>query len=775
MCAATVNSERTLLAFTVKEEVDGETTYDTFVAEIAPEGRVFTLNLKGREFRKIQFIQLETSASKGRAGKSQVLSRLLIVVPTVFFAVYTFRLQAITAGYTLMSQPEQEILSENFSWYQWDPAMQWLYYAQFESSASAVQTSFSGRNSLVLNCTSLARLKPELLLTIALPLPYNEGYYVGEETYFHSPLALSLPVREMNLQVLYQREGFWCVCLQHTRGTSFEEADPPEQGKLDYTVYIIHNGHMLYMQVPLPIPIAEPLHIHFMLLGCFVVAYIPHFMLHLLNVGPKTDPCHHLAFGPSETLGFPIAEGLEDMVSSEGPILSSGITASPPGQYTTPIMECATSVTYEVSINASAFLELFKTTANVEMMEDLLHLTIVGLRHHGMALVMMEHLCQSPMRLGDHRIFAEFLVSFAYANTTIECRHYIAKQLPLTMTPTYCGRLFKNPEGMKFAMLQLNPMRNFINQLLVQSDQRLVKAKAEELLNYEVGDQPFEMLCFIAVTSQPSLPRVNIAHEMESVDQHHKMANRPLPLLPSTKKKSGKAQRSQAAHDTAHHPSNFLNRISTSFARTSRTTNTVAPTAPATALTFLEPDIDQEEELEKASSAVHSCIKNVVGRELTSRSKNTVSTAISTYCSELERHSSSLLHLIWDSLGFSPDTNPLNKSLYRLPTSKEEILFELLEAYYLAHLEIGLPTPSGFQTLFVSLGFVCLSDFLFLQYLRSGVFVPTKRFISLLLQDVKKEKEHMVYEILCHLEQDLADWAFKQWNNPTIEALRAAI
>ena len=720
---------------------------------------------------------MESSTSKGRAGKSQLLSRLLLVIPSVFFAVYTFRLQAINAGFILTSQPEQEIISENFSWYQWDPAMQWLYYAQFESSASAIQASFSGQNSLVLNCTSLAHPCPELLLTIALPLPYHEGYYVGEETYFHSPLALSLPVREMNLQVLYRREGFWCVCLQHTRGTGFEEADPPEQGKLDYTVYIIHNGHMLYMQVPLPIPMAEPLHIHFMLLGCFVVAYIPHFMLHLLNIGPKTDPCHHLAFGPSETPGFPIAKGLEDMISSDGPILSSGITASPPGQYTTPIMECATSVTYEVSINTSAFLELFKTASNVEMMEDLLHLMIVGLRHHGMALVMMEHVCQSPMRLGDHRIFAEFLVSFAYANTTIECRHYIAKQLPLTMTPTYCGRLFKNAEGMKFAMLQLNPMRNFINQLLVQSDQRLVKAKAEELLNYEVGDQPFEMLCFIAVTSQPSLPRVSIPHELESGEEHHKMANRPLPLLPSPKKKGGKAQRPQVAHDATHHSSTFLNRISTSFhvARTGlRNANAAVPTNPTTALTFLEPDLDQEDELEKASSVIRSCIKNIVGRELSSRSKNVVGTAVSTYCSELERHSSSLLQLIWDSLGFSSDTNPLGKSLYHLPTSKEEILFELLEAYHLAHLEIGLPTPSGFHTLFVSLSFVCLSDILFLQYLRSGVFVLTKRFVSLLLEGVKKEKEHMVYEILCHLEKPLAEWAFQQWNNSSIEALRTA-
>ena len=787
ICAASVNHENSLLAFTIKEEVNGETIYGSFVAEIQPQSRVFTLNLEGLHFRKLQFIQTDFSAQRTRHSRQQyTLSRLLVVIPDTFGALYTFKAQVTRKGYSLVEEPEQEALCKNFSWYQWDPAMQWLYYAQFESSTSIVQSSLSGRNSLVLHCYSLAQVQPQLLLTIVLPLPYWEQYYLRAETYLHSPLALALPVREMNMQVLYNHRGLWCVCLQHTSGekenidlgdeSDQEKQDIPEGGKLDYTVYIVHNGHMLYMQVPLPMPVVEPLNIHFMLLGSFVVAYIPKFMLHFLNVGPDTDPCHHLAFSPSHTPEFPAPQYPGDSVGSGGPLLSSAVTASLPSQNTTTVIDCTASTLYETSINTAAFLQLFKTTDSIEMMEDLLHMMIVSLRHHGMALAMMEHVCQSPMRLGDHRLFAEILVSFAFANTAFACKRYIAKQLPLTMTPTFLGRVFKSSERVTFAMLRLNPMRNFIKQLLVQSDQRLVDISAEELLSHEVGDAPFEMLCYIAVTSQPSPTRINILQEIESSDKSSALASRPLPPSPSsTKKRSKKSRKLESSTDPTLNRSTILNRLSM-LTRSSFQIRAGGPTnqpdsSPSNLVKFLVPDEDQEKALQDEREMVAGVIMKVVSRGLPPRARSLVFTTVRAYCAELEKHSCSMLQFIWDSLGFNNDIHPVVHPIYRQPTALEEILFELLEAYHLAHQEVGFPTPSGFHTLFATLGFICLSDTLFLQYLRNGVFMPTKRFVELLLKGLQQEREHVVYEVFCHAEQQLATWAFQQWKHPTIDTL----
>ena len=752
----------------VKEDVHGELIYDSFVAEIHPENRVFTLNLGSPQFRKLQFIHIDLNQRSRHGRQQQQQSRLLVVIPDTLAAVYTFKLQCVRTGYAVLDQPEHEVFSKDFHWYQWDPVTQWLYCAQFSSSGNGVQSSLSTQNSLTIYCYSFAQQKLECLLNVALPLPYSAQYYLRGETYYTSPLSLSLPIQEINLQMLYLRKGLWCACLQHGNGVECRrdvgevasEQDTPEGGKLDYTVYIFNNGHMLHMQVPLPLPVVEPLNINFMVLSGLVVAYIPNLLLHFLNVGPGTDPCHHLAFGSSQSPEFPLANSSEALILSANP-------AFIPTQNTSTVMECTTGNHFEISINSAAFLELFKKTNNIEMMEDLLYLTVVCLRHRGMALSMIEHVCQSPMRLGDHRLFSEFLLSLAFANTVFESRSYVNKQLPLTTSPTFRGKVFKNSERVTFAMLRLNPIRHFVTQLLKQPDQRLVDVTPDALLNYEVGDNPLEKLCFIAVTSQPSRARINILQEIESQDRHTVLSSRPLPPSPSNPRRRRSRKPEATSSDSTLRLLNRLSQLTRSSTRPIGTTS--SESGPSNLVAFLKPDI-MDGSLEEKEFVVN-VITNVIGQGLSTRSKNIILASVRAYCTELESHSCTLLKLIWDSLGFNADMNPIAHSLFRQPTVLEGILFECLEAYHLAHQEIGFPTPSGFHTLFASLGFLCLSDTLFLQYLRNGVFVPSKDFISLLLQGLQKEREHVVYEVICHADQQLATWAFQQWKHPTIDNL----
>lgn len=770
ICAATVDYENALLGFTVEtEDVNGETIYSSFVAEIKPQNRVFDLNLDSTEFRKLQFIHNQRS----RHGRQQYFqSRLLVVAPGIIVAVYTFKVRCIPEGFLVSEQPEISKYCNNFSWYQWDPTVQWLYYAQFQRSSTVVQSSLSGQNSLVLYCHDFAQQKPELLLSVSLPLPYSAMYYLRGETYYTSPLSLSVPIQEVNLQVLYHQNGLWCACLQHANGVEDgrdmgedEKHDIPKGGKLDYTVYIFNNGHSLHMQVPLPMPVLEPLNIQFMVLSGFVVAYIPNLMLHFLNVGPDVDPCHHLAFGPHRSPKLPVL----------GTLLSSAIPAVIQSHSTSALIECTTSSHLDISINTSAFLELFKETESIEMMEDLLHLTIVVLRHYGMAMSMIEHVCQSPMRLGDNRIFSEFLLAFAFANTVFESKRYISKQLPLTMSPTFRGKVFKNTDRVTFAWLRLAPIHRFTEpQLLIQSNQRLVNATPDELLNHEVGDHPLETLCFIATISQPSLARVNVLQEIESQDRHSILSSRPLPASPSLGK-SRKQRKAENLTESTQSRGTLFNRFKRSNFQLRQGGTTTTDSGPNSLLNFLKPDADQSEELVEGKEVAVGVISKVISQNLSQRYRNIVLTTVKGYCTQLENHSCTLLQLIWDSLGFNNDNDPLVQSIYRPPTPLEEILFELLEAYNLAHQEIGFPTPSGFHTLFATLGFLCLTDTLFLQYLRNGVFVPTKAFVELLLQGIQKEREHIVHAVLCHANKQLSTWAFQQWKHPTIENLSGRV
>ncbi len=784
ICAASVNFERTLLAFTIKTTVDGEVTYEPFVAEIQPQGRVFTLNMSGNCYRKTQFLHLDMTTPKNRVSRNVLSSRLLLIIPNKCIWLYTFRMQMMREGTILTQQPEQEFIANRFSWYQWDPLVQRLYYANFETARSRAQASISGRNSLVFHCISFSSSSHKVLLTVSLPLPYNESVYSTSLTYYHSPFAFTVPVREMNLQVLHRRDGFWCVCLQHCTGVAatvddtssdYEDPDRPQGGKIDYSVYILHNGYVLYGQVPLPIPSSEALYIHFMLIGCFVAAYIPGFMLHLLSVGPRTDPCHHLAFGPDLTPDFPIyvpptehsSEDSDLGCSVEGPILSPAISSFLLGDYNTAVMDCCSEAIYECGLNIASFMALFKQTLNSDLRESLLHLMVMGFRHHAMALSMVEYICQTPMTLADHRLFAEFMLSSAFANVYFECKRYMAKQLPLTLSPTFRGKVYKNEDGSKVALLKVSPMQNYTQQLLVQCDQKLVFHRPDDLLsNPPPTEHPREMLYYSVVTSNAQIARVDFrsvkAESMEAGSQ----ASLSLQRGAQTKKQQEFTSSTRGG----------LRNVLTSLARRTplSSRHAIAHTRSdlLEMLQFLDPDEQQSMLVNDQVCHIREQILLQKGASVSLKSKNVVYTSLYAYLSELEKQSCMLLLVIWQSLGFTKETHPLYQTIHRRATTKEQILFELLEAYQLAHMEIGFPVPAGFHTFFISLGFICLDPVLFLQYLRNGVFRATRKFIDLFLDTSETLSEELVYQIVAQMDLSMASYALEKWKSPVVKSLQ---
>lgn len=789
ICSATVNSDLTLLAFTARfEEENDEKWYECYIAEIRPQERVFTLNLEGPNFRMLQFLHGDTSAAKNRMGRSVPPSRLLLVRPNDIICQYLFKMQQVRQGAIVVSQPEQEVIQRNFLWYQWDPHMQWLYYARFEGN---IDQSFTGRNSLTLHCKSFGSSSPQHIFTLSLPLPspYKESMYTSSMTYYDCPFASRLPTEEINLQVLYRPDGFWCVCLQHCTGVASDS-----ESKIDYSVYILHNGYLLYAQVPLAIPTNENMYIHFMLIGCFIAAYIPGVMLHFLNIGPRVDPCHHLMFGPDMAIPPPSLRQedgslVKPAADSRTPVSCHLLSAvhmgtSPSSDNSVTFVDCKESVVYECNLNIPAFFQLFKTCGNPELMEDLLHVMIVGFQRNGHALSMIEHMCQTPMQMSDHRLIAEFIMASSFSKIYYECKHYLAKHLPLTTSPTFRGKIAKNSDGSKLALVKLSPIQNFVKQLLVQSDQKLVAATPDDLFHYvPPPDQPFEILVFNAVVNRTGIVRVDIremiaAAEAKEMQQSQAQAISPVQSskIKSRQKKKSTPSTSSGSHIQHGGGGGLLGILSSTLSRRAHTGAQPRPSRdPIEMLTFLSRDEDLLEEEREMSAMIREKMLNEIGRFMQLRLKNIVYNTLQTYYLDLERQSCTILRIIWESLGFSDSNHPLNSTtISRQPTTKEEILFELLEAYHLAHLELGIPLPNGFHTFFMALGYICLEMGVFLQYLRNGVFTPTKRFVNMLIEDTTAEDAPFVFQVFSNLEYSLAKYALDHWQNPTIKQLEQA-
>ena len=785
ICAATVNAELTLMAFTMIVEAENDDKwYTCLIAEIRPQERVFSLNIEGPQFRMLQFLHGDTS-SKNRMSRNTPLSRLLLVIPNNLICQYQFKMQPVKQGAVVISQPEQEIIQRNFLWYQWDPHTQWLYYARFEGN---IDQSVTGRNSLTLHCKSFASPTPQHIFTLSLPLPlpYKESLYTSLATYYDSPFAFRLPVQEVNLQVLYRRDGFWCVCLQHCTGLANDS-----EGKIDYSIYILHNGYTLYAQVPLTVPTNEDMYVHFMLIGCFVVAYIPGVMLHLLNVGPRVDPCHHLMFGSDMASTLPVLSQEDGSLIKPIPdgekvvpyLLTSvvHVGTSPLGDYNVAFQECNEGVVYECSLNIPGFFHLFKTCENPELMEDLLHLMIVGFQQNGMALSMIEHMCQTPMQMSDHRLIAEFITASSFSKIYFECKHYLAKQLPLTISPTFHGKIVKNSDGGKLALLKLSPIQNFVKQLLVQSDQKLVAATPEDLFQYSPPtDQPFEVLVFNAVVNESSIARVDIrelvavaeAKTMQSQAQASSPVQTSKTKLRHTKKGTSKVSGGTHQSERGGGGGGILGMLSTLGRRSNYTGQGRSTRDPQEMLTFLTRDDDLIDEDKERSAFIREKMLYAIAGDMQLRSRNIVFNTLQTYYSDLEKQSCTVLRIIWESLGFNETNHPLHtSSICRQPTTKEEILFELLEAYHLAHLDLGIPLPNGFHTLFMAMGYLCLETGVFLQYLRNGVFVPTKHFVNVLIEDTSAEDAPIIFQVFSNLDYYLAKYALDHWHDPTVSHL----
>ena len=791
-----VNTAKTILAFTTKEAAydDDHSLYDSYVAEIQPQGRTFNLNIPSPNFRVLYFLHNEVpQPSKSRLlTKTTHTSNLLVVIPSVLICLYHFKMQLIALGAVMIGQPEKEILHKNFSWYQWDPHTQWLYYARFETNSSLVRMSVSGKYSLLLSCENFSKPVHQLMFTISLPLPYDDRLYTTTATYFDNPFAFSLPVREMNLQVLYRRDGFWCACLQHCTGVDPYQNDERTEAstrsiegpKIDYTVYMLHNGHLLYGQIPFPQFSCEPMYVHFMLVGNFVAAYIPDVMLHLLNVGPLISPCHHLTFGveystfavfdatpdePADKSSQGSAGGYGLNLSDEPICLASAVTGSLMGDYNTAVLDCSTGALYECNLQVQAFFELFKSTSDHELRQDLLHLMIMAFRYHGMALSMIEHICQTPMSIYDNRLFEEFIVASSFANFYFDCKRYFACQFPLSTTPGFRGKVSKNPDGGNRALLKVRSMPNFVQQLLVQSDQRLVMATAEELLNYEPPrNQEFENLCFNVVLNQPKYKRLDLTNLPK---EEKPQAPPETPSTASSKQQKTGKKGFQSSHGGSSGTGIFFNKITTFTRKQGKPLPQIPTAEQQQTLNFLTLDEDVAEGLTARSTALKEVILANISKDLPLRSKNIAFNATSTYCKELEKQSSNLLQVIWQSLGFNSNNHPINSTLCRLPIPKECILFELLEAYQLTHLHLGTALPMGFQTLFISLGYITQDIVVFLQYMRNDVFTPTRRFVELLLEDCDEDDGENVFQVVCNLEYPLAKFALSRWRDPLVQQL----
>ena len=136
------------------------------------------------------------------------------------------------------------------------------------------------------------------------------------------------------------------------------------------------------------------------------------------------------------------------------------------------------------------------------------------------------------------------------------------------------------------------------------------------------------------------------------------------------------------------------------------------------------------------------------------------------YTSECFGASKELLKIIWNALGLPNYCVTDSHFLGQHASAEEVILFQLLEAYQYAHLQLQLLVPSGFYTLFATYAFRSLESHVFLQYVKVGAVRLTKSFIESLVSPEQEIAEDIIVEMLLELPALERTEALIKWNCP---------
>ncbi|XP_065887705.1 gamma-secretase-activating protein-like [Dysidea avara] len=736
--SASVNENTSLLAFTIIKEGSDESMFSTYIVNTQSDDPPVPLKLDSLYYHKVLFLN-SMGFDFRKLGTVRPEAKLLLIMHKVGVIFYQIHLRTIQ-NYTVISdEPKEEVITEEIDWYQWDSINQWLYYARFYSPED---------KGITIACVDFSQTYHIVVFCLQFKLPYDCFHYIGKTTYYDSPGAFILPQKEVNMQVLYVKDGSWCVCVQHNDGSG-QSDDAGSQYKLEYSVFMMHNGHVLKGYVNLDDKAEDGIPLHFMLLGQFVAVYAQGYLFHLLNVGAKSDPCHHLILGKELTPSLPCG--------TVNPRLTPVLSTTLIGEFDTTFMECSSKITYQCQLNQIAFLDLFKTQ---NMKLSLIHLALVCLRQPELANSMISSLADNPLSPEVPDIIAEYIVSAAYASMQYECKSLVLKQLPLTTKSTFQGIIAKDNQGRTSALIQCAPMKKFVQQLHGQCEATFNLSHPEELMTF-IPEGPLGCLCFNAVLSTSKIERLNLPTLVSTTH-----ASGSMPQLETT---ASSPTQSRSAL-TRSGSDSVIGRITATLTGRRRSSHSTSQASET--LNFLAVDEEFQKILkEQKEQLTYSCYE-FYSKRLPLRLKTIIHNVAKSYTSSLFLQVQIVLDTIWKVVGFSLDNNPVDQPIHSESPAKELLLFELIEAYFLALNQLKLPLPEGFHSFFIIMGYRSLDRLLFMQYLENSVMFLTQRFVDALIADIDNGNDDIIMEIFSHLEPEVVQAALKKWDNAPFNLLK---
>ncbi|XP_028401360.1 gamma-secretase-activating protein-like [Dendronephthya gigantea] len=748
---ASVNEERTLLAFTVIElkphdfnpAEESVGTYKSIIAEISPKNRVFKLAVDQPHYQKVQFLHGKYPLYGGSARRE---SHMLFFHHTKSIDLYHIPLARIDCGMIMSSQPQVENLVKRFVWAQFERHRKRLYYVYSESDDESADLIFSA----IQFCETSPRV-----VTMKLICPFSVGSPSNTRLqYDRKPLSKFVSESDVNMQVVSSPDGSFFLCYQHplnedTRpiqdtASSTDVTDgggefEPQQSVLEYSIFMLHHGAILRCKVPNVVPsnLIDQARLLFVMLNDCIAVILPGYVFHILDCNAEHPPCHHLFLsGPdSEELS------ISDEQLSEFRCFNSKPRKAIQ-QEELQLFEPRLCKLFKLNIKNNYWTDCFLSTHCDTTRLALLHFSILHIQDPDIMLQIFGHLACDPANPECVDILNEYLIGSTYFQMKFQVEASVYKLLPFSNTEPFRGHLETNRKGEKIAQISYTPMKS--SKILNQT------FKDEKRKELEFWIFLRQNLSFASSVDRFSLKKISMQEEIPRTNDSSSTAESGFSSI------FQKFRRFQLVENQIQGNSEFSKEYKPEY------------------LEYIRCDDATVEKEEGRSMKVLDSLTRFFHRYLPSEvPKMKIQKMAMEYIACQKKQSSKLLDLFWSGLNYSDDTHPYDHSLNTRGTSRERALLMLFERYHMAVNQIHFPIPTGFHTFFVFMGFRCLEERLFIQYVINKIFSLETEFMNRLLHDVGDDESysHLISRLICSFDQPKAIHFLEKWSSPGVSRI----